>query len=42
VPEPERLRGPRAGRVTIELANFGEDTHNFKLKRVGKEAASAV
>jgi plastocyanin len=24
-----------AGRVTIELANFGEDTHNLKLKRVG-------
>jgi plastocyanin len=29
-----RSRVP-AGRVTIELANFGEDTHNFKLKRVG-------
>jgi plastocyanin len=28
-----RLRVP-AGRVTIELANFGEDAHNFKLKRV--------
>ena len=23
-----------AGHVTIELANFGEDPHNFKLKRV--------
>jgi plastocyanin len=21
--------------VTIELANFGEDAHNFKLRRVG-------
>jgi plastocyanin len=21
--------------VTVELANFGEDAHNFKLKRVG-------
>ena len=29
-----RSRVP-AGRVTIELANFGEDTHNFKLRRVG-------
>ena len=29
-----RSRVP-AGRVTIELANFGEDPHNFKLKRVG-------
>ena len=29
-----RSRVP-AGRVTIELANFGEDAHNFKLRRVG-------
>ncbi len=29
-----RSRVP-AGRVTIELANFGEDTHDFKLRRVG-------
>jgi len=29
-----RSRVP-AGHVTIELANFGEDPHNFKLKRVG-------
>jgi len=28
-----RSRVP-AGRATIELANFGEDAHNFKLKRV--------
>ena len=28
-----RSRVP-AGRVTIELANFGEDAHNFKIKRV--------
>ena len=25
----------RAGQVTIELANFGEDPHNFKLRRIG-------
>ncbi|HET6657979.1 MAG TPA: plastocyanin/azurin family copper-binding protein [Gaiellaceae bacterium] len=24
-----------AGRVTIELVNFGEDPHNFKIKRIG-------
>jgi plastocyanin len=24
-----------AGRVTIEVVNFGEDPHNFKLRRVG-------
>ena len=24
-----------AGRVTIELANLGEDPHNFKLRRIG-------
>ena len=24
-----------AGKVTVELANFGEDVHNFKLRRVG-------
>ena len=29
-----RSRVP-AGRVTIELVNFGEDSHNFKVKRVG-------
>jgi plastocyanin len=29
-----RSRVP-AGQVTIELANFGEDPHNFKLRRVG-------
>ena len=29
-----RSRVP-TGRVTIELANFGEDAHNFKLRRVG-------
>ena len=29
-----RSRVP-AGDVTIELANFGEDAHNFKLRRVG-------
>jgi plastocyanin len=29
-----RSRVP-AGRATIELANFGEDAHNFKLRRVG-------
>ena len=29
-----RSRVP-AGHVTIELANFGEDAHNFKLRRVG-------
>lgn len=29
-----RSRVP-AGRVTIELVNFGEDPHNLKLKRVG-------
>ena len=29
-----RSRVP-AGRVTIELVNFGEDPHNFKVKRVG-------
>jgi plastocyanin len=29
-----RSRVPQ-GRVTIELVNFGEDPHNFKLKRVG-------
>ena len=29
-----RSRVP-AGRVTIELANFVEDAHNFKLRRVG-------
>jgi plastocyanin len=29
-----RSRVP-TGHVTIELANFGEDTHNFKLRRVG-------
>lgn len=28
-----RSRVP-AGQVTIELANFGEDPHNFKLRRV--------
>ena len=29
-----RSRVP-AGRVTIELVNFGEDPHNFKVKRDG-------
>jgi plastocyanin len=29
-----RSRVP-AGRVTIELVNFGEDPHNFKIRRVG-------
>jgi plastocyanin len=29
-----RSRVP-AGRVTIELVNFGEDPHNFKVTRVG-------
>jgi plastocyanin len=24
-----------AGQVTIELANFGEDPHNFRLRRIG-------
>ncbi|HWB56259.1 MAG TPA: hypothetical protein VG479_04910 [Gaiellaceae bacterium] len=29
-----RVKVPR-GRVTIELANFGEDPHNLRLKRIG-------
>ena len=29
-----RSRVP-AGRVTFELVNFGEDPHNFKLRRIG-------
>jgi hypothetical protein len=32
----------RSGRVTIELANFGEDSHNLKLRRIGGTTVHTV
>lgn len=36
-----RIRVP-SGRVKIELANFGEDPHNLKLRRIGGTTVHTV